>query len=256
VGTPSVDTMSAKPVRRGPNLSAQVYDAICELIVSGALRSGDRVVLDRLAQDMGVSHTPVREALARMLQEGLVVDGDPPGRLHLVPLTPEYVHSTYLVRGVLEGLAAELAIPNLAPEDLDELRALILEIGGEIDNPDPHLRVRNDRSLHRLLWEASRNPVLLRELEAIDTHINYIRGYSLRHFGDHVSRGHKEHLEILDALVAGDAQRARTAMEQHVRNTSGRIVGLMEQEELGAPLADDATSRSRPRSSEASAPPR
>ena len=122
-----------------------------------------------------------------------------------------------------------------------------MEIGGEIDNPDPHLRVRNDRSLHRLLWEASRNPVLLRELEAIDTHINYIRGYSLRHFGDHVSKGHQEHLEILEALVAGDAPRARTAMEQHVRNTSGRIVGLMEQEDLGASVADDTPLRSRPR---------
>lgn len=247
------EPVGAKPVRRGPNLATQVYDAICALIIGGALGSGHRIVVDRLARDLGVSHTPVREALARMLQEGLVIDDDPPGKLHVVSLTPNYVHSTYLVRAVLEGLAAELAVPNVSPQTLEEIRALILEIGEAIDSPDPRLRVHHDRSLHHLLWEASGNAVLIRELEAIDTHIDYIRGYSLRHFGDHVSRGHAEHLEILDALTMGDAERARTAMETHVRNTSRRIVGLMEREAVDGSL-DDAVTREPSRPILASAP--
>lgn len=223
-----VDLNNPGTVRRGPNLATQVYDAICELIVSGRLRPGERIVLDRLARELGVSQTPVREALAGLRQEGLIVGDVPPGKLHVVPLTRDYVHSTYLVRSVLEGLAAELATPRLSIEELEIIASLIEEIGSVIHSPDHQLRFHHDQTLHRLLWEASGNQVLLRELDAIETHINYIRNYSLRHSGEHVSKGHAEHLVILDALRAGDAQGTRVAMEVHIRNTSKRIIDLIE----------------------------
>lgn len=215
-----VDVVSGRGrIQRGPSLAAKVHDSLLGLLIDGAIGPGERLVIERIAADLGVSPTPVREALARLVQEGLAHEG-PAGRLYAVSLSEQYVRDTFLVRGALEGLCAELAAPRIAAEQIAALRAQAsVAVGAEAF-------IRLDTALHAALIDAASNQVLASELRALGPHIDLIRGYSQRNNGAHLRESYREHLLIIAALEQRDTQAARQHMEQHIRSASERIVGL------------------------------
>lgn len=214
-------------VQRSPSLALQVHAALLDLIRGGQLGPGERVVIERLADQLGVSQTPVREAVARLAQEGIVVEAAN-GRLHIVALSERYVRDVFLVRGALEGLCVELAAPNLAPADLAELDALLAETTDALARGDHRPYTRSDARLHELLVARTGNAVLANELRSLQPHIDLIRTYSQRNEGAHLRASHQEHLALAAALAARDAPTARAAMERHIRSAGERIVGLIE----------------------------
>ena len=214
-------------ISRRPNLAQQTYDALCDAIATGNLRPGERIVLDRLAADLGVSPTPLREAIARLIQDGLMVD-NADGKLCVVPLTAVYVHNTFWVRASLEGLATELACAELSDDDLERLETMFHETSESLDRGELDTYVRADAVFHQLTSDAANNSVLERELDSLKTHVAYIRGYSQRQNGEHIRASQQEHLIILEALKRREAKQARDAMEIHIRRTSDRIVRLIE----------------------------
>ncbi|HLI50947.1 MAG TPA: GntR family transcriptional regulator [Thermomicrobiaceae bacterium] len=220
-------SLSQMRIRRPRSLANQVHDALCESLASGALQPGSRVVVEHLAAQLGVSPTPVREAIARLMQEGLVLESSS-GRLQVVPLTPDYVRETFLVRGVLEGLAAELATPRMSDSQLRGLSEELELTGAALDLGNFEAHVRIDAVLHLSIYEASENPMLARELRTLEAHVNYIRGYSARHTGDHIRRSHEEHLRLIEALSGRDPVQAREVMEAHIAGARERIVKLID----------------------------
>lgn len=221
-----IRTRIRRPVRR-PNLSEQTYTALCDGIVNGALKPGVRIVLDRLAEDLGVSPTPVREAIARLIQEGLVVD-DSTGKLTVVPLTRTYVHDTFWVRASLEGLAAELATPVISEAKLCSLEASLQEAGDGLEKGDVSPYIKSDRFFHQLIAEEANSQPLVRELSALQTHTSFIRGYAQRRLGDHIHKSQQEHIRILGEMKSRNAEVARQLMEAHIRHTADRIIRLTE----------------------------
>lgn len=214
-------------VQRSPSLALQAHSALLELITSGQIPPGERVVIERLAEQLGVSQTPVREAVARLAQEGLIVE-QATGRLHVVELSEQYVRDVFTVRGALEGLCAELATPLLAPAELALLGAQMAETSAALARGDHGPYTRSDASLHRLLTGATTNRVLAKELTSLQPHVDLIRGYSQRNEGAHLRASHEEHLRIVAALAARDSAAARSAMEQHIRNAGERIIQLID----------------------------
>jgi len=214
-------------VRRGPTLVQQVYDAICQDLVTGRLAPGQRIVLDRLAAELGTSPTPVREALARLIQEGLIVAG-PDGRLQVIDLTPEYVLDTFAVRAALEGLAAELAANRTDEQLLRRLQQVLDEATAALADDRYEVYAQADDFLHRSVAEAAGNRVLQRNLKMLRVHVDFILGYSRRNIGDHLRASHTEHLRILAALRARDPAGARRAMEDHIRAAGRRIAELID----------------------------
>ncbi len=214
-------------VRRGPTLVQQVYDALCKDLVAGRLVPGQRVVLDRLAAELGTSPTPVREALARLIQEGLIVAG-PNGRLQVIDLTPDYVLDTFAVRAALEGLAAELAATRMDEGRLRRLEQVINEATVALGEGRYEVYARADAFLHRSVAEAAGNQVLNRNLTMIRVHVDFILGYSHRSAGDHLRASHAEHLRVVAALSARDPTGARQAMEDHIRGAGQRIARLID----------------------------
>jgi DNA-binding GntR family transcriptional regulator len=219
--------LSETGVRRYPGLADQVYHALTQSISVGKLRPGERLVFDRLAVQLGVSPTPVREALARLIQEGLIEEG-PHGKLRMIRVTPRYVSDTFLVRAGLEGLAAELAAPRLSASQLAALRADLRKTSQALAAGDYQPYLATDRRFHRVICDAADNAVLSRELQSFQLHTDYIRGYSHRHSGDHIRRSHEEHLKLLEILETRDPHASRLAMEQHIRSASGRISRLID----------------------------
>jgi DNA-binding GntR family transcriptional regulator len=215
-----------RPVRR-PNLSEQTYNALCDGIVNGALKPGTRIVLERLADDLGVSPTPVREAVARLMQEGLVVD-DTTGKLTVVPLTRTYVHDTFWVRASLEGLAAELATPVISSSKLEALNDSLQDAAGGLARGNAAPYIESDRFFHQVIADEANSQPLVRELSALQTHTSFIRGYAQRRLGDHIHKSQEEHIRILAEMNSRNADAARQLMEAHIRRTADRIIRLTE----------------------------
>lgn len=217
-------------IRRRPSMTSQVRTALCEDIANGTLTRGERIVVERLAERFGVSPTPVREAVAGLIQDGLICEaGD--GKLQVVPLTRDYVLDIFAVRSVLEGLAAELAATRIVGADLAALVRALRETTAALAQGDYGVYVAADALFHRLVGAATGNVILSRELQAIQVHVAYIRGYAQRHAGEHMARSHQEHGQVVDALAARDPIAARQAMEQHIRQSGERIARLIAFEE-------------------------
>ena len=214
-------------IRRHPSLADQVYEALTDSISIGRLQPGQRLVLDRLAEQLGVSQTPIREALARLLQDGVIEEGLH-GKLRMISITPRYVSDAFLVRASLEGVAAELAASRMTDVQIAELRAMLAHAADALasDVFGPHISV--DNRLHSAVCETAGNVLLARELKSLQLHIDFIRGYSQRHSGDHIRRSHEEHVALLDALTRRDPSAARTAMELHIHLSGERISRLLD----------------------------
>ncbi len=213
-------------IHRQPSLASQVQAALRDDIAMGKLARGERIVVERLAEQLGVSPTPVREAVACLLQDGLICE-TADGKLQVVPLTRDYVLDIFLVRSALEGLAAELAATRMSLADLATLQERIKSTTTALAHGDYDVYAATDLGLHRLVRTAAGSLSLSRELQALEVHVAYIRSYSQRHVGDHLSLSHQEHGILVEALVRHDPRAARSAMEQHIRQSGERIAHLI-----------------------------
>ena len=218
--------MASSLIQRAPNLAEQAYNALRQDIIAGRLAPGQSVVIEHLAVQLGVSPTPVREALQRLVEKGLISQAST-GRWQVVELTEDYVRDVFYVRGALEGLAAELATPHMTEEMLGGLRRMLDDTSAALGQGDFEVYTATDARLHQLIHDCAANSVLHNQLAGIQSHIDLIRGYSQRHAGEHVSLSHQEHYTILQALLSRDPAAARQAMEQHIRNACERIVKLI-----------------------------
>jgi len=214
-------------IHRPPTLTTQVQAALRDDIATGIIAPGERVVVDHIAERLGVSATPVREAIAGCVRDGLIVKA-PGGRLQVVPLTQDYVHQVFLVRGALEGLASELAAPRITDADIAALRAALEETGIALTRGDYRPYVATDAQLHGTVCAAAANPILTHELDTLQAHVEVIRRYSQRQAGEHMQCSHSEHVQIVEALATRNPVNARQAMEAHIRCSGDRIARLIE----------------------------
>jgi DNA-binding GntR family transcriptional regulator len=242
-------TVRENSVERGIGLSRQVHSVLLDRIAQGKMGPEARLVVERIAAELGVSPTPVREAIQRLIQDGLVEDG-PNGRLHVVRLTPDYVINTFMVRAVLEGLAAELAAASVDPPRLSDLRQALSQMGPVVQRGDYEGFWTLDGSLHRMVQEAADNPVLSRELRPLQNHIVLIYAYvnreSLRQrLAEHAKRSHAEHVRLVEALASHKPRLARREVEKHVRDAGKRYAALIESGRQSADMGRDAQGHDR-----------
>lgn len=214
-------------IHRSAPLSQQVHTALRQSIATGKFKPGERIVVEHVAEQLRVSPTPVREALNRLLQAGLISNG-PGGKLQVVSLTPTYVTNTFFVRGALEGVAAELAAPRIQQQDISLLCEAMETADGAVTKNQYDIYTQADQYLHRGVRDAAGNSVLSQELRRLQVHVDFIRVYSRQHAGDHIRLSQQEHWRIVDALRSHDPQRARHLMEDHIRGASQRIVKLID----------------------------
>jgi DNA-binding GntR family transcriptional regulator len=207
-------------------------------VLSGALPSGTRLRQEALAEEFGVSRTPVREALRKLQEAGLVELR--PNRGALVRgLTPREIRDAYEVRAELEGLAAELAAVRIHHEQLDALheaqsqfrRALERTVEARAQGGEPSDDViarwgeAND-VFHQQIQSAAGNDVLTRTLTHL--HRSFPRDLSrtvLRENTALLRENVQEHQAVLDAIERRDTSVARELMQKHVQH-AGRLVVL------------------------------
>jgi len=213
----------------------QVYARLRDLIVQGLVAPGSRIVETEIASRLGVSRTPVREALQRLQQEGYVVGapGAQQSRLTVAPLTRDDVAELLNIVGVLEGLgtrkAAELPIADrkALAKDLKAFNADFQRAGRAA--PVDHGKLYDaDESFHRRLVEAGAGPRLVTLHDAVKPQAErYIRMYISMLTGD-IKSSVEEHDAIIDAVEQGRAAEAEMAVAVNWRHAAERLARVIE----------------------------
>jgi DNA-binding GntR family transcriptional regulator len=212
---PAESTAAIRPVQRPVPLRQSVYDALLELVVEGRLRPGQHLVETELAGQLGVSRQPVREALHRLEAEGWVDLRPNQGAFVHVP-TDQEVDELLDVRELLEVETARLAATAAAADQLVRLREICQQGQAAVQAGDTLRFVALNSQFHAELARMAGNAVLA-ELAGIV-------GRRVRWYYRLVAplRGHEscaEHLDMVAALEAGDAERAAEIARQHTERT-------------------------------------
>jgi DNA-binding GntR family transcriptional regulator len=203
---------------------AQAASELRDRILTGRLRPGDRLDLDHLTAEFGISRTPIREALLELSYEGLVAV-TPRSGITVVGISPEDAVDSFAILAALAGKAAEMATARITPPELAELRELADAIRGA-ENV-----VEANRRFHRALNLSARSPRLLTHIRQA---VRVVPGNYFELFPEQERHSRQEHAALLEAMQGGDSRAARTLAEEHV---------LLAGEALGGWLAARAEHR-------------
>lgn len=191
-----------------------VFESMREAIISGVLKPGERLMEIQLGEEMGVSRTPVREAIRKLELEGFVVMIPRKGA-YVAGVTHKDVADVFEIRAALEGLAAGLAAERVTEEEIEQMeRILLFKEGEEIDLAEV---VESDTDFHALVYKASRNERLVQILGNLREQIQRFRATSLAVPG-RVKDAIEEHRAIVEALARHDIEAAQELATAHIVN--------------------------------------
>jgi DNA-binding GntR family transcriptional regulator len=205
-----------------------VFESLREAILSGQLRPGERLMEIQLAEEMGVSRTPVREAIRKLELEGSVVMIPRKGA-YVSGLSLKDIADVFEIRGALEGLAAELASDRITDEELEELERYLVKIAEEIENGDLNKVVQTDTDFHSLLYQASRNGRLTQIINNLREQIQRFRTTSLSYPG-RMKNALEEHRKIVEAIASRDGDLARKLAQEHIENAENSMMSMLHEE--------------------------
>lgn len=221
----SSPALPSRPVRSA--LVDDVYEAIKAWIMDSVREPGVRANIDALARSLDVSHTPVREALARLDAEGLVAKERSRGYTVTPPLSATEVAELYEFRQLLEPWAAGRAATRC---DADAVTRLEAELATCADAPgdDGYEAYRaiadHDERFHDLVLELAGNDQARKAFAGTHCHLHLFRLSYGRGMG---RQALAEHRAVVDAIVAGDDDAAAAAMAAHLRLSSERLAGVL-----------------------------
>ena len=197
---------------KGHSVQKDAYTLILEAIDGGVYKPGDRLVESELADRLGVSRTPVREALQRLETQAMLTrDGR---SLIVATLDHNQLAELYAVRSELEGLAARLAARHATPEEVRVLQSMVAEdralLGG-----DPRALSRANKRFHKQIHLASHNRFLVQQLDLVHRSMALMATTSFSAEGrDEVALA--EHDQIVSAIATGDGEAADQALRTHI----------------------------------------
>ncbi|MGO1949126.1 MAG: GntR family transcriptional regulator [Mycobacteriaceae bacterium] len=215
------------PPPNGPSTKNDyAYAQLHSMILTGELEPGSRLDQSQLSRDLGLSTTPLREAIRRLTSEGLVqLSAHRDARVSAV--SAEQATHLLEVRETLDPLAAGLAADRRTDEDLERIGRAeegLRPLGTPADPDSLRHALESHRTFHRAIYTASRNPVLIDELERLWDKADRYRIIGLksrRDAGDDTRRVAAEHRGITAAIESGDAALASDAMRLHIRGSLG-----------------------------------
>jgi DNA-binding GntR family transcriptional regulator len=222
-GTAGVLGLGGKPppVR---NATAVAVEVIRQAILSGDLEPGRRLKEADLANELGLSRTPVREALLVLQAEGLIDSF--PNRGAVVPeRSPEDMLGIYQLRGLLEGHACRLAARSVAPTDIDDLSDSCDRFDAAPDGNVDDL-VAENMNFHGIILGLAANPRLQQMVRSVTDLPLIYRTYVWR-FADQQRISGEAHRKITRALASGNGERAEMIMREHVLAAGDALVETM-----------------------------
>ncbi|GAB4431472.1 MAG: GntR family transcriptional regulator [Chloroflexi bacterium OHK40] len=195
-------------------LRQSVTEAIREGILQGDLLPGAQVNQAQIAEQLGVSRGPVREALGQLEEEGLIKNVPYKGT-YVTEITGEYISELYSIRRVIETFAVRQAVERATPQDMAELRALLAEMYATAEHDDIVQMGKLDIQFHYVICRSAHHSLLMQMWKSIE--IGVRRCLALRH---KIYRSAADvigtHPDIVAAIEAGEADRAATILATHI----------------------------------------
>lgn len=204
------------PLTESPSLDKLAYDKIKEAILTFKFLPDQILLEGELAAQLGISKTPVRDALMRLEKEGLVARIPYKGT-YVSSLTNEDMANIFRIRIVLEGLAVRLASERLTPKDYQQLQDLVEKHAEALRKKDVAAASAINSDFHNLIIDVCENPRLRQMLYNLDDHLKRYRLLSISQ-GLRMDKAIHEHTAICEALIAHDADRAEQAMKAHLES--------------------------------------
>ena len=214
-----IDLDTYQPLREA------VCETLREAIRKGILEPGERLMEVQLAEELGISRTPVREAIRKLEQEGYVIMMPRRGT-YVSDISTNDVKEIFEIRSALESLATGLAARRIEPEELETLQNLLVEIEGYINKNDIEKIVETDIKFHGLLYKVSRNERLVNIINNLKEQLARFRTLSMSYPG-RLQETLEEHSEMVEAIANGDVSAARDAAEHHMERAEKTLLKAM-----------------------------
>ena len=195
-------------------LPAKAVDALRQMILDGELPPGARLSERALGERLGVSRTPLREALRMLASEGLVRHEPNRGAV-VAPLDRADIEATFELLAALEGLAGELAAKRIDAAQLAEIKALHFEMRAHHARGDRAAYFRANQDIHRHIAAAANNPVLVETFERLNARVKRVR-YAANLTPERWAKAVEEHERMIATLDARDGAALRAILEAHL----------------------------------------
>lgn len=202
-----------------------VFESLREGIIKQILKPGERLMEIQLAEEMGVSRTPVREAIRKLELEGFVVIVPRKGA-YVASISLNDVHEVYEIRAALEILAAGLAAERATKEEIEAMENCLRRESSAVSSDNVIATVDADIGLHDLIYKASNNSRLLSTLNNLREQIYRTRVRSLFLPG-RKKQSHEEHRKIVEAIRFHDVNEAQHLLQEHVAHAEAAMIEFL-----------------------------
>jgi len=199
------------------SLTSIIFDKIREDILIGKYASGEKIVEAKLAEELGVSRTPVREALKQLELDGLV-DNIPNRGVIVKGISKQDIQDIYTIRIAIEGIAVKWAIERMTDDDLNKLKEIYELMEFFTYKKDIEKFAELNTQFHEAIYNATKSRYLEHVLTDFQYFIKTTRYKSLKTTG-RLNSALQEHKEILDALIKKDVDEAKKAIIYHINKS-------------------------------------
>lgn len=195
---------------------SKIYQILCDWIVHGELKPGEKINISEFADHFNVSRTPIREALL-MLEAQKFIEVTPGKGTVVTEINKSDVEKCYIPLAEIQGLAAELACKKFSSYDLQHLEDIYANFVKAIENEDIDDSISYDSAFHDYILNLADNEYLTEFSQVLILHIQRIKYHYFHHYSMRKSSA-KQHREILDAFKEGNPAKVSSLMKSHWLN--------------------------------------
>ncbi len=207
---------SYKPLRE------VVSETLREAIVSGVLKPGERLMEIHLAEELGVSRTPVREAIRKLELEGFVIM-IPRRGTYVADLSIKDINEVFEIRTALDVLAAGLAAERITDDELELMERILVQIGEYVDKNELEPIVELDSQFHDILYRACRNDRLVGIINNLREQFTRFRTISMA-FPGRIKNTLEEHSRLVEAIASREVDLAQQLAREHMENSEQTLL--------------------------------
>ncbi|SFG62298.1 DNA-binding transcriptional regulator, GntR family [Lachnospiraceae bacterium C7] len=206
-----------------------VFNTLREAILRGELKPGERLMELQLASRLGVSRTPIREAIRMLEQEGLAVTTPRKGA-EVARMTEKDMQDVLVIREALDELAARIACKKITDDQLERLKKIKKDFVDCLETGNIKVIAQKDMDFHDAIYEATDNPKLV-------TLVSNLREQMYRYRVEYIKNSCnyptliREHNAIVDGLEARDESKLAVAMHNHIKNQATAVTEVIRQQD-------------------------
>ena len=216
------------------SLGQDVFDYLKKAIINQSIEPGSRLVESKIAEMLGISRTPLREALHKLEREDWI-EKTPSGGFQVVTLTKDDIEQTFGIRSVLEAYAAKLAAENYNAKDISSLEKKINEYQQCLESDQDFEKLQKiNTQFHDLLYALSKSPKLIKMISQLRAQISMFRQIILKQ-EKYAFKSNEDHIKMVEAIKESDCKTVEELVRAHILRGKNAVLNKLDQEEKEKP---------------------